>query len=158
MTDASPPPPRPSLERLLGRIIALGLVVLVVLVVATRVPWSELGPDDDVPEEATVPETTTPPPPAPEPEPPTTGLEVRLVFEAASWLEVRVDDVQIEPGRVAAVEEDLTFEGEERVVVRLGNAGGVQLAVDGGEPAPAGADGEVLTLEFGPDGLVERTE
>ena len=157
MTDATAPRPKSNLERLLSRVIVIGLVLMLALVAATRVPWSELGPDDEAAGEPIAPEPSTSPPPVPEPEPVADGIEVALLVEAASWLEVRVDDEQIEPGRVA-VSEELTFEGARSIVIRLGNAGGVLLGVNGGELAPAGSDGEVLTLEFGPDGLVERTE
>lgn len=102
------------------------------------------------------PEPATPRPDAsaaPE-EPLGPPVDVVLTFEAASWLEVLVDDVLVEPGVLVAPGETLRFGGQRTVALRLGNAGGVRVELNREALGPPGRPGEVVRLVLGPDGAV----
>jgi len=97
------------------------------------------------------------PQPAPEPAPEPAGppVDVVLTFEAASWLEVVVDDVAVQTGVLVPEGETLRFGGQQQVSLRFGNAGGVRVELNGAELGPAGRPGEVLRVAFGPDGPID---
>lgn len=101
------------------------------------------------------PAPPAPPAPQPAPEPAGPPVDVVLTFEAASWLEVLVDGVAVEPGVLVAAGETLRFGGQELVSLRLGNAGGVRVELNGEELGTAGRPGEVLRVGFGPEGPVD---
>jgi len=98
-----------------------------------------------------------PAPPAPEPPEPVAGppIDLVLTFEATSWLEVLVDGVVVERGALVQAGETLRFAGQELVVLRLGNAGGVRVESSGDDLGALGRSGEVLRVSFGPDGLLD---
>ena len=82
-------------------------------------------------------------------------VDVVLTFEASSWLEVLVDDVLVESGALVPPGETLRFSGQRAVALRLGNAGGVRVELNGESLGPPGRPGEVLRLVLGPDGTVD---
>ena len=146
---------------LVGLMVVVGVVVTVLGVGGSRVP-SAVAPSDpalDAPSTVVTPPAVEPPvaPPAPEPEPEPTGppVDVVLTFEAASWLEVLVDGVAVEPGVLVAAGETLRFGGQDIVSLRFGNAGGVRIELNGEELGTAGRPGEVLRIGFGPEGRVD---
>lgn len=102
----------------------------------------------------TDPVTTEPPTEAatePEAEPTFDGVELLLALEERSWLRVTVDgSVQLE--NVVEAGESLPFSGEDEIVVRFGNAGGVRAELNGRDLGTQGAQGEVRTVTFTPDG------
>jgi hypothetical protein len=101
------------------------------------------------------PEPSPAPAPAPTPEPLRPPVEVVLTFDAASWLEVVVDGVTEEPGVLIAAGENLRISGQDVVSLRLGNAGGVRIALNGAELGVAGNPGQVLRVSFGPGGPID---
>lgn len=148
---------------LVGLAAVVGVVVAVLGLGASRVP-SAVAPSDpslDAPSDGALPPAEdpapAPPEPEPEPEPVPAGppVDVVLTFEAASWLEVLVDGVAVEPGALVAAGETLRFSGQELVSLRFGNAGGVRIEINGEELGAAGRPGEVLRVGFGPDGPVD---
>lgn len=82
-------------------------------------------------------------------------VDVVLTFEATSWLEVLVDDVLVEPGALVPSGATLRFGGQRTVVLRLGNAGGVRVELNGEALGPPGRPGEVVRLALGPDGSID---
>lgn len=75
------------------------------------------------------------------------GVEVQVEIVAASWMQVTVDGVRVfvgtlEPG------ETRTWEGQESVALRVGNAGGVRVTVNGEPLGLLGAIGEVKDVEW----------
>ena len=143
---------------LTGLAVVAGVIAAVLGVGGSRVP-SAVAPSDPALEspDAALPPTAPPVTPPPSPEPPApepTGppVDVVLTFEAASWLEALVDGVPVEPGALVPAGETLRFGGQQLVALRLGNAGGVRIELNGEELGPAGRPGEVLRLAFGPDG------
>ena len=85
--------------------------------------------------------------------PPGTGFTVHLRAVQDSWVTVTADGKPISAGLLAAGDERSVRAGN-RIVVHLGNAGGVQLAFNGKDLPTAGEPGEVRTLAFGPNGRV----
>jgi len=141
--------------------VVAGVIAVVLGVAGSRVPGA-VAPSDPALESpgAVVPPTAPPvdrpanpePTPTPEPAPSRPPVDLVLIFEAASWLEVLVDGVPVEPGTLVAAGETLQFAAQQQVSLRLGNAGGVRVELNGEELGPAGRPGEVLRLTYGPEG------
>lgn len=94
--------------------------------------------------------------PAEEEEPPAEpeGVELFLALESASWLRVTVDGTVVHE-QVTEEGTTLPFNGEEKVTVRYGNAGGVRVELNGEDLGTPGGDGEVVEVEYTPDGPPE---
>jgi cytoskeletal protein RodZ len=139
---------------LVGGLAAL-LVALVFLV-----PWlmERLGSGEgaeEPPPGVALPEAVEErpaPPPEPRAEVPAAPLEVTLDFRQNCWVEASVDG---EP-RVAEMRvqgESLQLQAQERVTLRLGNAGAVEVEVNGRPFDLGAAPGEVKTVEIDLDDL-----
>jgi cytoskeletal protein RodZ len=89
-----------------------------------------------------------------------TGVTVELAIHERSWLQVIVDDVKVFEGILEAGERR-NWTGEEHVVVRCGNAGGVEVIVNGKSHGLLGEQGQVVDREWrkapSPDALVSPT-
>lgn len=107
---------------------------------------SETGADDG--DDATEPE------PEPEPEPTFEGIELLLALEEDSWMRVTIDGSVVFE-QVADQGQTLAFSGDDNVVVRYGNAGGVRVEFNGEDLGTPGQRGEVAELEYTPDGETE---
>jgi cytoskeleton protein RodZ len=79
------------------------------------------------------------------------GVQVVMAYQERSWTRVEVDG-QTEFEGTPEGGERRTFQGRERVEVTLGNAGAVQLTVNGDRRGPAGAPGQVARDVFTVDG------
>lgn len=110
---------------------------------------AETQTEDEGPDEPT---EEAEPEPEPEPEPTFDGVEVVLALEEDSWMRVVVDG-GVELERLVAAGETLRFPGEDEVVVRLGNAGGVRAQINGEEVDSLGARGEVVEVRFTASGV-----
>lgn len=138
-------------------LVAVAVIVGAVLLLGgRRVP--EVAQPVDLPAIAPTPGVVTPSPvpaplPAPEPLPTRAPVDIVLTFENSSWLEVVVDGLAGEPGRLVTSGETLRFEGQREITVRLGNAGGVRVLHNDEDLGPAGRSGQVVTLVYTPDGL-----
>ena len=144
---------------LTGLLVVGGVIAAVLGVGGSRVPTAVTpsdpaleAPGVGLPPVAPAPERPSVPEPDPVPEPTGPPVDVVLTFEAASWLEVLVDGVPVEPGVLVPSGETLRFGGQQVVAVRFGNAGGVRVELNGEELGPAGRPGEVLRVAYGPDG------
>jgi cytoskeletal protein RodZ len=88
------------------------------------------------------------PSPSPTPSPPIyTGIFIELVFTDTSWIQVAVDGVR----QFQGVLEDGTYKSwyaEEQVVLRIGNAGAVDVTVNGQRLGHLGLPGEVVDRVF----------
>lgn len=85
-----------------------------------------------------------------EPEEPE-GVELVLEFESRSWTRVEVDGAVVLEETVEAGEV-LPFEGDEEIVARFGNAGGVRAQLNGEDLGAQGGQGDVIDVVFTPDG------
>lgn len=146
-------------------------VLVAVVVIAGLAFIGTLG-SGRTPGQASPDPTTAPPPPAdtetedpqptepeseetepePDPEPTFEGVEVVLAFEEDSWTRVIIDG-GVDTERLVEAGETLQFNGEDEVVVRLGNAGGVRAQVNGEEVDSLGARGDVVDVRFTETGV-----
>jgi cytoskeletal protein RodZ len=105
------------------------------------------------------PTLTLTPSPSPSPtEPIYTGIFIELVFTDTSWIQVTVDGVRQFQGEL----ETGTYRswyGEERVELRVGNAGAVEVTINGRKLGALGGSGEVVdrTFEIVDDEVTEAT-
>jgi cytoskeleton protein RodZ len=92
------------------------------------------------------PAATTAPAASPTPRPVLAGNSLALVLSAPSWLRVTVDgNVSIEGTFPAGTSK--TFHGKS-ALVRIGNAGGVEIYVDGKDVGKLGKSGDVVEHAF----------
>ncbi len=121
----------------------------------TPQPTSVLGvvdqPRQSTPLAALLPTPTMVPRPTATPAPSPTPiqgivLEARLV--GRSWLEVWVDGKSVLRQTLEAGE-TRTFSAKESIRMRVGNAGGVQVTVNGVPQGPLGASGQVVEASWG---------
>lgn len=130
--------------------------------------WAVLGRDPDParvttppdPTEAVDPSAETEPEaapiavdPEPEPEPPV-ALEAPIVVTISlrdrAWMSVVADGRTVYEGTSEQGYEE-TWTAQNSLVFRTGNAGGVALSVNGGEPVVLGQSGVVRTVTLSPD-------
>ncbi len=89
-------------------------------------------------------DTPTPLPPTSTPTPNVYGgVTVDLVITQPSWIQIFADDVKLFEG-VLQPGEQRSWTGEQRVVIRAGNAGGVEVIVNGTSRGVMGAEGQVV--------------
>lgn len=79
------------------------------------------------------------------------GVELFLALEDSSWMRVTVDGTVVFE-QVANEGETLPFSGDESVTVRYGNAGGVRVEFNGTDLGSPGGRGDVVEVEYTPDG------
>lgn len=97
--------------------------------------------------ELTITPTWTPSP-SPSPSPPVyTGIFMELVFTNTSWIQVTVDGVRQFQGELPT-DTYRSWYGEERIELRVGNAGAVLVTVNGQFLGTLGASGEVVDRIF----------
>ena len=89
-------------------------------------------------------ETPTPLPPTDTPTPIIYGgVNVELVIKQPSWIQILTDDVKVFEGFLQPGE-SRNWTGQQRVAIRAGNAGGVEVIVNGVNRGPMGAEGQVV--------------
>jgi cytoskeletal protein RodZ len=84
------------------------------------------------------------------------ALQLKAIEE--TWLSVQTDD---QPGREMILKpgEGMTVQASARILMKLGNAGGLDLVLNGKPLGKPGKSGEVLTLIVTPQGVeVKRSE
>ncbi len=114
----------------------------------TKTPQAEgLGQDAALPLPTVTPlptDTPTPPPPTDTPTPIIYGgVTVELAIQQPSWIQILVDDVEVFEG-VLQPGERRDWTGQRRVAIRAGNAGGVEVIVNGISRGLMGAEGQVV--------------
>ncbi len=98
-----------------------------------------------------LPTPTPPPTDTPTPLPPTdtptpiiySGVTVELVIRQPSWIQILADDVKVFEGILQPGEKP-SWTGQRRVAIRAGNAGGVEVIVNGTPRGLMGAEGQVV--------------
>jgi cytoskeletal protein RodZ len=86
--------------------------------------------------------------PSPTPSPPIyTGIFLELVFTDTSWIQITVDGVRQSQGELEA-DTYRSWYGEERIELRVGNAGAVLVTVNGQSLGTLGAKDEVVDRVF----------
>lgn len=79
-------------------------------------------------------------------------VTVEATVTAATYVEVTADGVRLLTATLQAGADE-TWSGERSVALRVGNAGGIELKVNGVEVPPLGANGEVVNVEYTIDNL-----
>jgi cytoskeleton protein RodZ len=88
--------------------------------------------------------TPTPLPPTDTPTPVIyAGVEVELVLQQSSWVQILADDVKVFEGILQPGDRE-NWRGERRVAIRAGNGGGVEVIVNGTSRGLMGAEGQVV--------------
>jgi cytoskeletal protein RodZ len=88
--------------------------------------------------------TPTPLPPTDTPTPIIYGgVTVELQLKQPSWIQILVDDVKTSEG-ILQPGESKSWTGQNRVAIRAGNAGGVEVIVNGINRGPMGGEGQVI--------------
>lgn len=105
-----------------------------------------LSADSALPLPTTTPLPTQTPTPLPPTDTPTpiiyAGVTVELLIQQSSWVQISVDEVKAFEGVLQAGETRL-WSGERRVAIRAGNAGGVEVVVNGIKRGLMGPAGQV---------------
>uniref|UniRef100_A0A831TF20 DUF4115 domain-containing protein n=1 Tax=Thermorudis peleae TaxID=1382356 RepID=A0A831TF20_9BACT len=137
--------------------LALGLFLTYVLIVqviefARPLPPSPQAAATAVPSPGGRPVAEASPPPVPAATPSPTpaapsGVTLTVSVHEASWLRVTADGERVFQGILEAGDAR-TWRAEREVRVRIGNAGGVDLTVNGEPLGRLGARGEVVTRTF----------
>lgn len=83
---------------------------------------------------------------------PVAGVVVSAEVIAPTYVEVTVDSEEVFVGTLQ-IGDAPVWQGDERVNVRVGNAGGLSLTVNGVSVGTLGTPGEVLTVEYTLDNL-----
>ena len=109
---------------------------------------AEVGPvaDSALPLPTVTPLPTDTPTPLPPTDTPTpviyAGVTVELIITQPSWIQILVDDVKAFEGILQPGDASL-WSGERRVAIRAGNAGGVEVIVNGQSRGLMGQEGRV---------------
>jgi hypothetical protein len=132
-------------RRVLGVLLTMATLAAVVLL-ALQAPRSD--PDSGLPEASDSPVNvrTSTPTPSPSQEPELRGLRAVLHVEQPCWVQV-VADGEILEAVTLAPGDNAVYRAKRELQLRLGNAGGVTLRVNG-DLVPAGDPGEVVDLHF----------
>lgn len=85
------------------------------------------------------------------------GFAIRIEAREDSWTRITSDGKTVYDGLLSAGD-DRSIRGQREVIVRAGNAGGVDLFFNGKKLPPAGEYGEIKTVTFGPAGLLTNTQ
>lgn len=115
-------------------------------------PTATPSPQEEMAEATSVPSVT---PVALLPTPtatPTAAVTVEATITAATYVEVTADGERLLTATLQAGDER-TWTGEESVALRIGNAGGIELKVNGVKVPPLGEAGQVVNIEYTPDNL-----
>ena len=93
----------------------------------------------------------------PVPEKKNDGVEVTAVFTDRCWTEVKADGKIVFEGTVEKGKTE-SWKGREKVVITAGNAGAVELKLNGKELGKAGKTGQVVEKTYTPDGEVSADQ
>jgi transcriptional regulator with XRE-family HTH domain len=146
-------PQRPPSGRLAAVFVGLILVAGVALFASARAGLFARRSGEAAPPPAASPDVTMPsdrvyPPPAPStmaaaPGAPITGaLALTLTARQDCWVEVRVDGT-VALSRLLTQGETERLEAQSQIVLSVGNAGGIEFAINDRPGIPLGRDGEV---------------
>ncbi len=134
-----------------GRLL-VGLVVVALLVLGYGVVRLA-GPAVQAPAQAPggLPAPTMAPAPTPPPQPTPTPVvdqvQVQLRVVERAWVAVTVDNQQVFQG-ILEVGDTRTWTGRQRVAIRCGNAGGVEVYLNGRRLGLLGRPGQVVDVEW----------
>lgn len=160
VTTTSPRPAAPAwVGWVAGALLVLGVGAVLAQFVGSQTPAPAAVDDSPPPAPVAAPEDDTDdgaseeePEEEPSPEPTFEGVNVTLAFEEDSWVRVSADGTVLQEGLQTAGAA-LDFRGNDEVVVRIGNAGGVRARLNGEGVGVLGEAGDVIDVRFTPDGF-----
>jgi len=82
-----------------------------------------------------------------------TGFAVVIHAREESWIKITTDGKAL-PSEILAAGSERSIQGRREVIVKVGNAGGVDLRFNGQKVGTRGEFGEVKTVTFGPQGII----
>ena len=86
------------------------------------------------------------------------AISLQLKAVEQTWLSLQADD-QSGQDMILKLGEEITFQASARILMKLGNAGGLDLVLNGKPLGKLGKSGEVLNLIVTPQGVeVKRSE
>src|SRR5262245_12272845 len=142
---------RPKRRGVAGALIFLSIVALAALVVVRlqqgrpnepRIPAAAAATDETTQPDSTSSNVTQPPTPPPVPD----HLRVVVQVSVRSYIEVVGDGETLEPsGDVIEAGGHAVYKADRRLEILLGNAGGVELTVNG-DPVATGGPGSVVRV------------
>jgi cytoskeletal protein RodZ len=138
--------------RLRGRTVVAGLAILAVAAAAVFVrpffrPGGKVLPVVEKPTTFTAPQLPAPTRPADlalSPESPSGRLRLELAFRTDTWVKISADG-QIVLDGIKKAGESISLEADEAFLLHTGNAGGIDLKINGRPARPLGAPGVVRT-------------
>ncbi len=111
-------------------------------------PIAEAEPQATATPTPTARATATPGPPTPTATPtPFIGITIEVLAQADTYLEIRADGELLWIG-ILRTSENAEWSAEELMELRIGNAGGLQLLVNGRDVGPLGESGQVINVEY----------
>ncbi len=132
-----------------GRLL-LGLVVAALLALAfgvVRLAGPAVQAPTQVPGGLPAPTMAPAPTPPPQPTPVVDQVQVQLRVVERAWVAVTVDNQQVFQG-ILEVGDTRTWTGRQRVAIRCGNAGGVEVYLNGRRLGLLGRPGQVVDVEW----------
>ena len=84
---------------------------------------------------------------------PGTGVTLSITVTEESWTEVTLDSLNDFRGLLSA-DEQRTWQAQREIILRLGNAGGVEVTVNGAFLGTLGERQQVMEFAWGPEGEV----
>ncbi len=163
-----PPPTERVVNAVLPSVTHTSTATIAMATAATTVVATAPGattPEQSTPTQELTPAPTltlTPtPPPSPSPtptDPVYTGVFLELLFNDISWIQITVDEIRQFQGELEAGTYRSWY-GEERIELRVGNAGVVDVTVNGQKMGPLGEPGDVVDriFEVVDDQVIEAT-
>lgn len=118
----------------------------------TAMPTITPAPHEVVTEPTSAPTATPSEVPPTATATPAAAVTVEATITAATYVEVTADGVRLLTATLQAGD-DRTWTGERSVALRIGNAGGIALKVNGVEVPPLGVTGQVVNVEYTLDNL-----
>ena len=82
-----------------------------------------------------------------------TGFTVVIHAREESWIRITTDGKGL-PSEILAAGGERSIQGRKEVIVKVGNAGGIDLRFNGQKVGTEGEFGEVKTVTFGPQGIL----
>ncbi len=155
--------PLPQWVMVLGAGVAVLAAIALVGLLGDRTPppadvsiADEASPTPSPTAATSSPDPTDAPSPTPSATPTFDGVEMLLVVESRSYLEITMDGQESHPrsGQILEAGETVEVQADETVTVRYGNAGGVIVEINDRSYGRPGGNGEVVEITYGPDGPV----
>lgn len=154
---AAPPPPSFSLRRAAFWSLPLGLLLSLIVVrqigAGRSQPVVAAAPNQAAPQSLPTDRVFPPPSSALPPPPAAEGLALGLRARESCWVEVEADGVKVLAG-VLTAGETRKLRAKRELVLSVGNAGGLEVSVNGRAGVPLGRPGEVRRkIQITPESL-----